>query len=590
MIGMISLSPHGVGEVRLAARRQRRMGLWPCLAVMLALAALVPGRSARADSTQQAPASSSSSSLAGNPEGADVVVWNRTVATLYAPYHGVSAEERAHAAGERIERVLDTLKAEDLSISWIEAGGEHGAALRADNLVLFGVLPGDVGTDDRAAIEQAAGRSAGVLRDIIREREQARQPRLLLVGVLSSVLATAILVALCWALIRLDRLVQRQLIAITQARLRLDVAGFDLRPMMWTLVRRVVSLVRLVLMLFIGYLWLSFVLKRFPYSRPWGARLGEYLMQIGVQLMTALVNQLPNLLTLLVIFLITRALVRLIAAWFRAVEEGVVQVGWLEAPTARVTSRLVSMLVWLFALIVAYPYIPGAGTDAFKGVSVFLGLMLSLGSAGIVNQVMSGLVVLYSRAVRVGDFVRVGDHEGTVVEMGALSMKLVTRKREEITVPNSVLSSSSMRNFTRQSSGAGLLVTTSVTIGYDTPWRQVAAMLEEAASRTDGLEAEPRPFVLQTALSDFYIEYQLNVAIRRPSSYVLILSDLNRHIVDIFNEFGVQIMSPHFEEQPKEKVWVPHEQWYAAPASRDRQPMAAPGAVAATMTDGEPPV
>ncbi|WP_458788717.1 mechanosensitive ion channel family protein [Dyella jiangningensis] len=558
--------------------------------LLLALAALWPVQAAWGDTSSPAPASSSSSSLAGEPEGAPVVVWNRTVVTLYAPYHGMTADERAHAASERIESALDTLKADDLSISWIEAGGEKGAALRAGNLVLFGILPGDIGTDDRASIEQAAGRGAAVLRDIIRERELARQPRLLLVGVMYSVLATMILIVLCWGLIRLDRFVQHKLIAVTQARLRLDVAGFDLRPMMWTLVRRSVSLVRLALTLFFGYLWLSFVLKRFPYSRPWGSRLGEYLMEIGLQLMTALVNQLPNLLTLVVIFLVTRAVTRLIAAWFRAVEEGAVQVGWLEAPTARVTSRLVSMLVWLFALIVAYPYIPGAGTDAFKGVSVFVGLMLSLGSAGIVNQVMSGLVVLYSRAVRVGDFVRVGDHEGMVVEMGALSMKLVTRKREEITVPNSVLSSTSMRNYTRQSRDTGLLITTSVTIGYDTPWRQVVAMLEQAAARTEGLQADPPPFVLQTALSDFYIEYQLNVAIQRPSSYVMILSELNRNIVDIFNEFSVQIMSPHFEEQPKEKVWVPHDQWYAAPASRDRRPTAPPMVKVVPMPDGKPPV
>jgi len=587
MIDMSNQAPHDVGGTPSAARRAR---VGACRRLVLLVLVLLPLRAAWPASAPQFPASSTSSSLAGNPEGAPVVVWNRTVVTLYAPYHGMSAEERAHAAGERIESALDALKADDLSISWIEAGGEKGAAVRADNLVLFGVLPGDVGTDDRAAIEQAAERGASVLRDIIREREQARQPRLLLVGVMYSVLATVILIVLCWALIRLDRFVQRKLIAVTQARLRLDVAGFDLRPMMWTLVRRGVSLVRLALTLFFGYLWLSFVLKRFPYSRPWGSRLGEYLMEIGLQLMTGLVNQLPNLLTLVVIFLVTRGVTRLIAAWFQAVEEGAVQVGWLEAPTARVTSRLVSMLVWLFALIVAYPYIPGAGTDAFKGVSVFLGLMLSLGSAGIVNQVMSGLVVLYSRAVRVGDFVRVGDHEGMVVEMGALSMKLVTRKREEITVPNSVLSSTSMRNFTRQSRDTGLLITTSVTIGYDTPWRQVVAMLEQAASRTDGLQAEPRPFVLQTALSDFYIEYQLNVAIARPASYVMILSELNRHIVDIFNEFGVQIMSPHFEEQPKEKVWVPHEQWYAAPAARDRRPTAPPGATASPMSDGKPPV
>ena len=536
---------------------------------------------------QAQPAPSASSTLATDAAGATIVVWNRPIITLYASFHGVPPDERARGAVDRINHALDKLKPEDVSATWTESGSEKGVLVRAGTLVLFGVMPGDVEGGDRAAIEQAGNQAVEVLRNIIRERAVAQEPSLVVRGVAFSALATVMLFALCWVLFRLNRIAQRWLITITKARLRLNIAGFDLRPVIWTLLRRVVGLLRLLLMLFLVYLWLSFVLRQFPYSRPWGTQLGQYLVDVAVRLATGLVNQLPKLLTLVVIFLITRGVVRLIGAWFGAVESGSVQVGWLEAATAGVTRRLVSILIWLFALIVAYPYIPGAGSDAFKGVSVFVGLMVSLGSAGIVNQVMSGLVVLYSRAVRSGDFVHVGDYEGTVIELGALSMKLVTRTHEEVTVPNSVLSSTPMRNLTRQTHATGLLLTTSVTIGYDTPWRQVVALLELAAARTPGLLADPRPFVLQTALSDYYIEYQLNVATLHPAVHMQTQSDLNRHIVDAFNEFGVQIMSPHFRNQPDEKVWVPPEHWYDRPATAPGDPIA-PGSPESHLGDRSP--
>ncbi|WP_445144545.1 mechanosensitive ion channel family protein [Dyella sp. Tek66A03] len=485
---------------------------------------------------------------------------------MSVPFRGLSAHDRAAAAGKRIDDALDKLSVDDISEVWAESGADKGVIIRTGNLVLFALLTGDVEGGDRAAVEQEGRRAADVLRDIVKERSEARRPMELLTDIAFAVLATLVLVVLCWLLVRLNRVVQRRLIAITEARMRLDIAGFDLRPVVWVSLRRLVALVHLLLVVLVFYLWLSYVLRQFPYSRPWGAQLGLYLIDLALQMMGGLVEQLPNLLTLFVIFFITRGIVRLISAWFHAVEKGTVQVGWLDPPTASITRKLVSVLIGLFALVVAYPYIPGAGSDAFKGVSVFVGLMLSLGSAGIVNQLMSGLVVLYSRAVRVGDFVHVGDHEGTVREMGALSIKLITRTHEEVIIPNAVLSSTPMRNLTRQLQEGGLLLTTAVTIGYDTPWRQVEGLLELAASRTAGLLREPRPFVLQTALSDYYVEYLLNVGTLHPSVYKQTLSDLHQNIQDAFNEFGVQIMSPHFRRNPDEKVWVPTEHWYDPPA------------------------
>lgn len=518
------------------------------------------------------PASSTSVAVGDDDAGAPIVVWDRTIITLYAPYGGKAASERARIATDRIDAALDDLAPDDISVAWAESGNEQSVIVRTTYSVLFNVRPGDVGSSDRVVMERAGEQAAGVLREIVRVRAEARRPMELVKDIGFSLAATGVLLALCWLLMRANGWVQRKLVAVAEEHLQLNIGGFDLRPVIWSLLQRVAALVYLLLVLFFGYLWLSFVLRQFPYSHPWGLQLGQYLVDSGLRMLAALLGQLPNGLTLIVIFLVTRGVVRLVGSWFSAVERGAVHVGWLDGPTAAVTRKLVSVLIWVFALTIAYPYIPGAGSYAFKGVSVLLGLMVSLGSSGLVNQVMSGLVVLYSRAVRVGDFVRVGELEGKVLELGTLSMKLVTRTHEEITVPNAVLSSTPLRNLDRQSHSQGLLLVARVTVGYDTPWRQAVALLELAAARTSGVLKEPKPFVLHTSLSDFYVEYQLNVSTEHPSIYMETLSDLYRNILDAFNEFGVQVMSPHFRQMAREKVWVPPEHWYEAPAQPPKDP------------------
>jgi small-conductance mechanosensitive channel len=195
--------------------------------------------------------------------------------------------------------------------------------------------------------------------------------------------------------------------------------------------------------------------------------------------------------------------------------------------------------------------------------------MVSLGSTGLINQMMAGLVLVYSRALRRGDFVVVDDVEGVVMEVGALATKVVTMRNEEITIPNAVLTATRIRNYSKLAGTHGTMLSTKITIGYDAPWRQVHAMLALAAERTPGLRREPAPIVYQRALSDFYVEYELLANTDRPGERVPILSALHQNIQDVFNEHGVQIMSPHFVLQPTGgAVVVPPDQWYPAPARK----------------------
>jgi len=320
------------------------------------------------------------------------------------------------------------------------------------------------------------------------------------------------------------------------------------------------------LLLGLAFKWLSFCLQQFPYTRYWGDQLnGKFLAFLG-EAVRAIVEALPDLLIIAAIVLATRGIVWLAEAFFAGVESGRVHVEWMDLEAARATKRIVIVVIWLFALVMIFPYIPGSDSNAFKGVSIFVGLLVSLGSAGVVGQFTSGLVLMYSRALKPGEYVQIGEHEGTVGTLGFLSTKIRTKKNEEIHVPNTVILSTTVKNYTRLAKTAGVLLYTTVTIGYNTPWRQVHAILIEAAQRTAGLLKQPTPFVQQTALSDFYIEYQLNANIEKPEERLQVLAKLHAHIQDVFHEQEVQIMSPHYVLDPPNPVIAPRESWETLPS------------------------
>jgi small-conductance mechanosensitive channel len=313
------------------------------------------------------------------------------------------------------------------------------------------------------------------------------------------------------------------------------------------------------------YAWLTFSLRQFPFTRPWGETLRTFLFtELGALAWGAL-QALPSLFIVAVIFFVTRFISRLTSVFFETVERGRFEIGTLDRSTAVPTRRLARTLLWLFALVVAYPYLPGSHTEAFKGVSVLVGLMVSLGSTGVVNQVMSGYMVTYSGALRPGDDVRIGDVEGPVLRVGVLATFVRTVRGEDVSIPNGVVIAGTAVNYSRNA-GDAVFGTVAITIGYDTAWRQVKALLLEAAARTSGLRRQPAPRVLPTNLLDHAVEYTLAVPLERPSEMVATLAELRSHVLDTFNEYGVQIMSPHYEDDPAAPKVVPKAEWFAAPA------------------------
>ena len=268
----------------------------------------------------------------------------------------------------------------------------------------------------------------------------------------------------------------------------------------------------------------------------------------------------------MIIALVTRFVIRIVQLLFAAFEEGRVQLPWVYPETATPTRKLLTAGLWLFAVVVAYPYLPGSGSDAFKGMSVFIGLVVSLGSSGIMNQLISGFMITYSRALRIGDIVNVGEVEGAVAELGTLSTKIKTLRGEDVTIPNAVVVSNTVINYSRFAESDGVFVATDVTIGYDVPWRQVEALLLMAVARSAGVRPTPAPRVRLSALEDAYIRYTLLFCPDQPDGRRVTLANVHRQILDAFNEYGVQITSPRYEADPSHPKLVPRDQWFAAPA------------------------
>jgi small-conductance mechanosensitive channel len=493
---------------------------------------------------------------------------NRVITELRAIVLGHSPEQRVASIQQRLDGLVEqgivgpvaTQKVEDFAT--ILVGGQ----------LAFGIAPADVDEVAGETIERKTARATAALQTALQEAVELRTPARLVRAGLEAAGATLLLLLLLWGIRAADRVAERRLVNLAAERLRrvpLADAHLLQASRVLELTRRLVMFVALIAAAFVTYSWLTFVLRRFPYTRPWGESMREYFFNTVTTLALGSAQALPGLFTVALIFLIARFFVRLINALFDGVEHERFSLPWVYPETAQPTRRLVNGLIWLFALIVAYPYLPGSGTDAFKGVSVFLGLIISLGSSGIVNQVMSSFMITYSRALRLGDYVRVGDIEGTVTQVGMLSTKVKTPRREEVTIPNAVLVSHTTTNFSKFADSEGVYVPTSVTIGYDTPWRQVEALLLMAADRTPGVRREPKPVVFQTALQDFYVQYTLLVSLEGPDRRGPILNTLHANVQDAFNEHGVQIMSPNYEADPKAPKIVPKERWFDAPVRQE---------------------
>lgn len=461
---------------------------------------------------------------------------------------------------------------------------------------LFFMVPGDLSVLRAASQMDAA--SLNVLHKLnlaVAEYRESRDPRRTLWATLKAVGAT-VLAAL---LARLVFALRRRAVARLQSGLaQQDAGGSAARRVLSTYLAHTASAIRMaagavswtVVVLLIDA-WAIYVLHQFAYTRPWSERSTAWILGVVKDLALGIASAIPGLLVAGLIFVMARLAARATAAVLDRVQRGEVRYAWLDVDTALPTRRLATVLIWLFALVMAYPYLPGAGSEAFKGLSVLVGLMISLGASSVVGQALSGLSLMYSRSLRVGEYIKAGDTEGTVVALGMFTTRIHTGMGEEVSVPNSVMFSQPIHNFSRLVEDGHFVLHTPVTIGYSTPWRQVHAMLLEAAARTPSVATQPPPYVVQTALSDFYVEYRLCAQSTKnaPRRRVEAMNELHANVQDVFNENGVQIMSPHYMADTAEPQVVPPGPWSPPAARPPLQPASVAGNAATVPLAAERP-
>ena len=475
--------------------------------------------------------------------GAWVEVDGRPILVVYAQIAGRTAQERAQAIQYRIVELarsrsiaLDAIHPEDRG-TWTE--------IVAGNERIMGITEADARAAERKRPEMAAEYTE-VIRQVVKQYRDDHTTRRILWGVIYAFAATLGFVGLLVVSLWVRRL------------LRSRVEGWLWRSEHEPSLRRrarlylgqpLVLVSRITFWIFILALvqaYATVVLSFFPATRYTSHQITSWLFVELAQFANIVIGYIPNLIMLVLIVLATSYLIKLNRYIFAEVRDQKLSIHGFYPDWAEPTAKLVKVLILAAAAVVAFPYLPGSNSPAFKGISVFLGVLLSLGSTSAVAHGVAGTILTYMRAFQAGDFVRIGNDVGEVVEKTLLVTRIRTQKNEIVTIPNSTVLGGVVVNYSAEARIRGVIFHTTVTIGYSAPWRKVHDLLIAAALATTDVLPDPTPFVLQTALNDFYVAYELNAYTARPTKMQDIYSVLHQNIQDRFNEAGVEINSPHY--------------------------------------------
>jgi len=480
---------------------------------------------------------------------------------------GYPAEKRSEAIAQRIKKLASDTNVPVEAVSSAEAPGGTRILAGSEHVMLVTDADAELESVDRQRLAEII---VSNIREAVTNYRQARSRQALLHSALFSGIATAIMVALLTLIIWSSN----RLYAAMERRYRPRIESVQIQSFrifraesVWAVVHRAFNTLRVITILIIAFLYVHYVLSLFPWTRAYANRQLGYIIGPLESMGQGIVKEIPNLVFLAILYIVVKYLLAVVHLFFNAVGRGEVTFSSFDREWAQPTFTLLRFAVLALALVVAYPYIPGSASAAFKGISVFVGIVFSLGSSSAIGNIIAGYMMTYRRAFRVGDRVKIGDTIGDVTKMRLQVTHVQTVKNEEVTVPNSTILGSDVVNFSALARSLGLILHTSVSVGYGTPWRQVEALLLMAAERTTGLMRQPRPFILQRALETFAVTYELNAYSDNAQAMASLYTDLHRNILDVFNEYGVQIMTPAYEGDTEEPKVVPKDQWFKSPAN-----------------------
>ncbi len=463
-----------------------------------------------------------------------------------APMGALQPPERARAIEARLAAIAAG-SAEALDdIHVVER--ERTSDLLAGDALVLSVADADAAPMGRTRQQLAADYSLA-LRNVLQKEFSGRSLRGITTALLLTALATLLLI-IAWrvlaALFRRAVAWVRSLEGTRIVALRLKGVELVTAHRMTMLASQSVATLRWLLTFLIVMLYLETSLGFFPWTRAAAVQFRAYLWGALSSVFLATIDYLPNLVYITLIVVVVRLILQGARLVFNSLGNGDLSLGGFHREWAEPTSKIVRFLIIAFSAVVIFPYLPGANSPAFQGISIFLGVLISFGSTSAVSNVVAGIVMTYMIPFRLGDRVKVGDTVGDIVETNLLVVRVRTIKNVDVTIPNASVLGGHIVNYSARCREEGLILHSTVTIGYDVPWRQVHALLTDAARATDGIEQTPPPFVLQTSLDDFYVSYQVNAYTAQANRMAAITGELHQNIQDAFATAGVEIMSPHY--------------------------------------------
>ena len=507
------------------------------------------GKSVKEDSLRQVARKARVDSLRNVTPGAPLVVDGDTLLVIYARKGGMLPEARVSAAksriyevGKRLTMFVDSLYVFDSEVSSDVMVGED---------VLLSVTDLDALWMGMERVELAETYREVISKKVDQLHETyGLQQKLQSLGWVALIIAVQVL--LIWFIVWLFR---RWKFSVTRKLLgRIKSVVIKNYPLLDThrlgvAIIFIFNLVRLLLILLVVLVGLGFMFSFFPETKTVTYTVVGFIWNPLSDILKSVVEYLPNLFKIIVIIICFHYLLKLVRYFANEVASGRLKINGFYADWAMPTHTLLRVLLYSFMLVMIWPLLPNSDSEIFQGVSVFIGVVVSLGSTSVVGNVMSGLVMTYMRPFRIGDFIRFGDTEGEVIEKSMLVTRIRTRKNDIVTIPNSNMMSSQTSNYTFSAQRYGIIVHTKITIGYDEPWKKIESLLVQAAENTDGIKRHPKPFVRITALDDFYVEYEINGITDRAKTLSTVYSVLHQQILDTMHGAGVEIMSPHIEAQ-----------------------------------------
>lgn len=494
-------------------------------------------------------------------QGSPVILLGDTLFVIRSSIGAFSASERAEALSERLLNVVKEPEFYPDSLTSFFVDSDNYILYR--NQVLMVILPRDtIGTG--LSQEEISGRIINMLN----ENLAVKSARFNVTATLKNLGYTLVVVIVLILIILLLNWIFRKVFRYIESNrsrifrsIKINEYEFLTEEREFRVGLALLKFLRFALIIIIFLIALPVIFSIFPTTEGITRRVLTMIWSPVQSILMALVNYLPKLVTIIIIYFIFKYLVRFVRFLSREVESKALIIPGFHADWARSTYNIIRILLYAFMFVIIFPYLPGSDSAIFRGVSVFFGLLLSLGSTSLIGNTVAGLVITYMRPYKIGDRIKIDDVVGDVIEKTMMITRIRTIKNEEVTIPNSKILTSHTVNYTNATQDKGLIIHTTVSIGYDAPWRTVHELLIRAASQTEGVEKSPKPFVLQSSLDDFYVSYQINAYVKDSHGIMKIKSDLHQHIQDEFNRAGVEIMSPHYRSERDGNASTIPENW-----------------------------